>query len=448
MFKSLLLAAAFLQLAGCAVLDPNDVLTRRLGNAAPANGQPLDMRTREQAFDFVWNRVNDRYVDPQLRGVNWKAVGQQYRPLALAARHDDMFWDTLDRMTGELGDAHTRVMSSQQYTYYKNKQFYTLGLAVREMNGELVVVRVGKESPAAQAGIVAGAVLLEIDGKPATQWWQATTAASRKNSTERARQKSVLRVLNAGHPDAPSATLALRVQGLDGSAFATTLTRAIAQDKPSVSSKILPSGYGYLRLSAFDDRIKGDLVKQLSSLRSSPGIVIDLRGNGGGKQHIAQTLMNTLVEGKVAAGKTLTRTGKPLTMFMGMVDLNKPELTLQGVPDPYRGQVVLLVDEASASASELTAATLQGIGRAKVVGEVSCGCLLGYMGPTNVPGGGALVYSELDFETVDGRRIEGTGVIPDVRAALTRADLVAGRDPVLEAATALLTASRPVVASH
>ncbi len=438
MLKTLLLAAAFLQLAGCAALDPNDVWTRRYGHAAPANGQPLDAATRAQAFDFVWKRVRDGYVDPKLRGVDWTAVGEQYRPIALAAPGDDVFWHTLDRMTGELGDAHTRVMSARQYTYHKNKQAYTLGLRVRELNGELVVVAVGKDSPAARQGIVVGNILLEIDGKPALPWWQTTLAQTRKNSTERARQITVSRLLNSGSSDAPGQSVDLTLAGNDAKPFKTTVARTIVPLKPSVSSKILPSGYGYLNLSAFDLKLRDDIKVAMARIKSAPGIMIDLRGNGGGLLGIAASLMGGLVEGKVAAGKTLTRTGKPITAFLGLVDISKPELFITGQRDPYRGKVVVLLDDGSASASEMTAAILQGLGRAKVVGETSCGCLLGYLGLTNVPGGGAMAYSELDFEPPGGGRVEGKGVVPDVPVQLTRANLVAGKDAVVDAATALL----------
>lgn len=438
MLKYVLFAVTLLPLTGCAVLDPNDVYTRGFGNAAPANGAPLDAATREKAFDFVWKRVKDGYVDPTLRGVDWQAMGQHYRPLALAAPSDEVFWDTLDRLTGELGDAHTRVASPRQYAYQKNKQTFTLGLRARELDGELVVVSVRKDSPAAKQGIIPGNLLLDIDGAPALQWWQTTLSKVRKNSTPRARYATVQRVLNAGSPDAPSTNLALRVGRNDGTFFVTGLERTVVPVKPAATVMTLDSGYGYLGLSAFDRTLINEITSGIASLKTAPGIIIDLRGNGGGLMGVASLLMSKLVVGKISAGKSITRSGKPITAFMGLVDVSKPEFILSGSADAYRGQVVVLIDEASASASELTAATLQGLGRAKVVGETSCGCMLGYLGLTNVPGGGGLAYSELDYQPAGGGRIEGKGVIPDVQVTLTRANLLAGKDAALEAATALL----------
>ena len=101
-----------------------------------------------------------------------------------------------------------------------------------------------------------------------------------------------------------------------------------------------------------------------------------------------------------------------------------------------------MLDADSASASELSAGILQSIGRAKIVGQTSCGCLMAYFGYANVPGGGALAYSELDFRMPDGKRIEGVGVLPDSVVTFTREDLIKGRDPAIERALELLRQSR------
>jgi len=92
----------------------------------------------------------------------------------------------------------------------------------------------------------------------------------------------------------------------------------------------------------------------------------------------------------------------------------------------------------SASASELFAGTMQATGRAKVVGQASCGCLLGFLGYAHVPGGAELAYSEVGFELSNGKHIEGEGVIPDVPVPIQAADLQVNRDRALEEAQALL----------
>ncbi|MEO8385722.1 MAG: hypothetical protein ABI583_10805, partial [Betaproteobacteria bacterium] len=68
----------------------------------------------------------------------------------------------------------------------------------------------------------------------------------------------------------------------------------------------------------------------------------------------------------------------------------------------------------------------------------TCGCLLGYLGYAELPGGGQLAYSELGFITIKGKRIEGTGIVPDVEVSPAREDILYSRDRVLEAAEKFL----------
>jgi carboxyl-terminal processing protease len=96
------------------------------------------------------------------------------------------------------------------------------------------------------------------------------------------------------------------------------------------------------------------------------------------------------------------------------------------------------VNSQSASGSELFAGTMQATGRATIVGETSCGCLLGFLGYARVPGGAELAYSEVGFVLGNGKRIEGEGVVPDVPVPLALADLRVSRDRTLEVAQELV----------
>ena len=431
-----------LYLSGCAVLDPHDLVSRHLGNGPPPEGQTLDRSTREAAFDYVWQRINDHYVDPNLRGVNWQAAGQRYRPLAMASPSDEVFWKTLDDMTAELGDAHTRVMSSKHYAHYKKNQVLSLGVNLRELDGELIVAGVHFLSEAGLLGVRLGQKVLTVDGVPASQWWAGLRAKARKSSTERASMKTAVGIFNRGDPDLDHQNVALSLERADKTVLHVTLARAPLDVRAGVRAWKLTSGYGYLRLTGFDFGLKSAALAEMEKIKDTPGMVFDLRGNGGGALLLAQALAAQWLEGKVAAGRTITRDGKPIGLLFGLLGQQKLEFEIDGVPNPYRAPMVILVDSDSASASELLSATLQGMGRAKVVGETTCGCLLGFLGLANIPGGGALAYSEVDFAAFGGKRIEGVGVLPDLSVAPTRSDLISGHDVQLEAALALLDAMR------
>ena len=104
--RRLFACTILLAVTGCSVLDPHRVLTRS-GAATPVATTPVPMpddNWRAEAIDFVWTTVNERYFDPKLNGVDWRAVRTQYEPKMLAAKSDDEFWELLDKMTGDLKD--------------------------------------------------------------------------------------------------------------------------------------------------------------------------------------------------------------------------------------------------------------------------------------------------------------------------------------------------------
>jgi len=100
--------------------------------------------------------------------------------------------------------------------------------------------------------------------------------------------------------------------------------------------------------------------------------------------------------------------------------------------------VVILIDGGSASTSEIFAGGLQDVGRAIVVGERSMGAALPSI-ISKLPSGALFQYAMADFKTASGTLIEGRGVKPDVEVKLTRAALLKGRDPQLDAAIALIS---------
>src|SRR5450432_3279775 len=140
------LTPVFLLLAGCSIVDPYNMIGRQMGEATPLPTEfvpspalaTLRQEDRQRAFDFVWRTINERYYDAKLNGVDWGAVGERYRPLALGAADDEAFWDTLDRMTGELRDAHTRVDSPKRAAQRKNFESITLGFFFRLFDEMLV----------------------------------------------------------------------------------------------------------------------------------------------------------------------------------------------------------------------------------------------------------------------------------------------------------------------
>ncbi len=436
--------------AACSLLDPYDIVGRdaeawpTIPDAyVPHATRPLGREGRLRAFDFVWSTIERRYRDSSFNGVDWKAVGERYRPLALAAPDDAAFWDVLDRMTGELRDSHTRVESPREVALRMRGEAITLGFTMLPVAHELAVAVVDPKSDAWWAGVRPGMVVTAIDGKPAAQAYAQLLAASRQASTARARHFAAMRRLVMGRV---GTKVSFTFRRADGTRFGASLARRRIELARSEMHRVLPSGFGYLRFSEWSVGLTLRALHALDDLRDTPGLIIDLRGNPGGSVQMVNAMLERFFTKRTDLGTATTRNGKPVSMLFGTVEIIRLHREVDGDPNAYRGPVAILMDEGSASGSELFAGTMQAVGRAKVVGRPSCGCLMGFLGYASVPGGAQLAYSEVGFTLANGRHIEGQGVIPDLEVPLTLGDLQLFRDRPLEQAQALLereTAKRP-----
>jgi carboxyl-terminal processing protease len=437
------LAGAAAALSACALIDPLNMIGRQSEDATgmpstPVPPPPTTALTPEQrlrAFDFVWSTIDTRYHDPRFNGVDWRAVGERYRPLALAAPDDDAFWDVLDRMTGELHDAHTRVESPRRVALRKSDESVTLGFFFEPVEGELAIVSVNTESDAWWAGVRPGMTLVAIDGRSAREVYARLRADVRHDSTERAEHLQAVRKLVAG---AAGSKVAFTFQRADGTRFDAVLARRKLASHPSEVHRVLPSGYGYIRFSRWNLSLTGRALAALDELKDTPGLIVDLRNNPGGAVLAVNQMLSRFFTQRTELGRTTTRNGQPVSILLGTLQIIQLHREVDGDPNAYRAPVVILVNGQSASGSELFAGSMQAAGRAKVVGEPSCGCLLGFLGYARVPGGADLAYSEVGFVLSNGRKVEGEGVIPDVVVPPTLADLRYGRDRALEEAQALL----------
>jgi carboxyl-terminal processing protease len=430
--------------AGCSLLDPHNMIGRQMGEATgiptdpiPAAGKnPLDANARLRAFDFVWTTIDERYHDPAFNGVDWNAVGARYRPLALAAPTDDAFWMVLDRMTGELKDAHTRVESPARVELRQRDESITLGFGFIPLEGRLVVTSVHNESDAWWAGVRPGMALVAIAGEPAGPAYQKLLADTRYDSTDRSRHLRALRTLLTGRE---GSKMAFTFERADASRFDATLTRRRLSTRPASTHRVLPSGFGYLRLTQWTLGATARALEGLDALKDTPGLVFDLRGNPGGAVHAVNAVLARFFAQHVDLGRVTTRTGRPVSLLFGTVEIIKLKSELEGTKDAYTKPVVILLNAGSASGSELFAGEMQAANRAVVVGEPSCGCLLGFLGYTRIPGGGELAYSEVGFVLANGQKIEGRGVTPNHLVPLTVADLRVSRDRALETAQDVLS---------
>jgi carboxyl-terminal processing protease len=432
----------FLTLAGTGILPrtPAQSPPSAPSHTDSAKPQRLSLKARSEIFEKVWKEIRDHYYDPTFNGVNWEDIHARYRPLIEAAKSDQEFYSLMSRMTGELHDAHTRFNSPEQWKHYRKQQGVSSGISVDDVDGKAVVTAVRRDSSAAHAGVEPGMVILSIDGKPVEERIAEIERTKPPSSSERATRIFSYGRLFAGPPDSE---MHLALERADGSRFEVNLQRQIYSSAPDVVTDVLPSGYAYIRFDGFQPAITKEFRRALERFKNAPGIVIDLRRNSGGDLGVLLPIAGFFFDKKTLFAKDKTRSGKPLSEFAGVMRLPLELYVGKQGDQIYSGPVVILVDARSASSSEVFAAGMQDSHRAKIVGSQSCGCVLGIAKPRVMKGGGVLEMSEVLWFSPKGRKLEGTGILPDETVAPTLSDLQQKHDPAMETAEKLLRELTP-----
>lgn len=386
-------------------------------------------------FDDVWETIEERYYDPAIRGIDWNAQKTEFRPLAAEAKSTREFYALLRRMLARLGDAHTRVFSPEEKFDWWNPRFLSIGIAVREIDGMPVVVKVDKRSAPERAGLRVGDVIESVDGQSALdlihQRLLEQPTASLRAST---RSRAFASVLEGS----PETLVTVRWQGRDGTEKSGRFERHWQQRELGIRMRVARGKYAVVELDAFTKSIALEFFRLLKDeLKEVRGIVLDLRGNGGGDTEAMADVASAFLGEQIPLGqftdraglslKMVTRARSPLSVFM----TNRTPVPL-----------VILTSERTSSASEIFVSTMKAAHRATIIGTETCGCVLAIRARHALPDGGVLDVSELDFRTPEGNHLEGQPIKSDRLVQLERTDLYAGRDPGLEAALAQLSRSK------
>lgn len=353
---------------------------------------PQALRDKFALFWQVWDLVEHHFYDPD------------------AIDYQKMVYGAIQGMVGSLGDpytffstpAQTQVVRSQLQGGYEG-----IGAYIDQEDGWPVIQGpVSDDAPAARAGLRQGDIILEVDHV----------------STQGVPLEEVIARIKG--PAGTQVTLTI-LRG-DEPPFEVTLTRAHIE-VASVTSRMRPDGLGYIRLSVFGETTAEELDAALQKLMTERprGLILDLRGNGGGYLTAAQEVLGRFLDGGVAAYQA-SRDGSL-----------SPHEVLRGRVRVYDLPMVVLVNGGSASASEIVAGALQDRQRAVLIGEQTFGKGL-IQSNFDLPDGSSVRVTIARWLTPNGRQIHGQGLTPDLIVPLTPEDYEAGRDPQLDAAAAYL----------
>ena len=408
-------------------------LTRPTVHAdAPRAEYAATREGRLRVFDEVWEQVRLRYFDPEMRGVDWQEMRRELRPRAADARGEAELYALLRRMLGHLRDPHTRVYAPGEGDDWRVQRYVSAGVAVRELRGRFVVTDVERDSEASRAGLRAGDEVLRVEGQPAAAIVARALAEQGAEDSRSARLVAVSHLFDGPQGTSVNVTFARPGETRERQAF---LTRGQRTRLPSFEVRGAGRGVRVVRFNIFTPEVAAQFARAIQDeLKGARAVVIDLRDNGGGEADAMADLASTLLPSGLSLGRFTDRAGAVrLEPYTRAALLSSAESLRR-----FAGPLVLLTGARTPSAAEVFAASLRETNRAAVIGETTCGCVLGIRRRHPLPDGGLLDVSELDYHTAAGTRLEGTGLRPDVAVEPTREDLRRRRDPALERALEIL----------
>jgi carboxyl-terminal processing protease len=305
------------------------------------------------------------------------------------------------------GDPYTVYMDAKESEEFNKDLTGNIGGGIGAEIGvrasQPTIIRVLPGNPAEKAGVKAGDVILGVNDQSAVNW-----TADKAVSEIRGEAGTTVKVTVARSNETKE----------------FTITRQIVNN-PSVQSSV-QDGLGILTVSRFDQQT-GTLARQAAESfkrQNVRGVVLDLRGNGGGYLDAAQEVAGLWLDNKIVVSE---RVGDKVTE------------ELRSSSDPVLGDIptVILVNGSSASASEIVAGALQDYKKATLVGEKTFG-KGSVQKMLNLGGGATLKVTVARWFTPNGKNITKEGITPNQAVELTAADADVGKDTQLDAAKAKL----------
>lgn len=364
----------------------------------------------------------EQEVDMSLLWSVWRLLQQHYiEPTNL--QRQNLVFGAVRGLVGAVDDPYTTFMTPEE-----NRQFHEsldghlqgIGAELAVRNARIVIVSPLKGSPAERAGLLRDDIILEVDG------WSADGQSLNDVVTRIRGRKGTTVSLLIARPDV--------IEPVQLSIVRDDITI------PSVRSTVQQTQSGavaILEINQFGTETTIEVREALLKLTTTDlaGIIIDLRNNGGGYLNGAVDIASFFLgSGKVVSVER--RDGDPQRHYV------------DGRPILPTMPLIVLINEATASASEILAGALQDHDRATIMGAKSFG--KGTVQEViDLPGGASLRVTAARWLTPNGRDLGKEGVTPDHPVEQTRQDMEAGIDPQMDAAMRLLLSGKapPVAAT-
>ncbi|MBX9723737.1 MAG: S41 family peptidase [Candidatus Obscuribacterales bacterium] len=344
---------------------------------------------QQNVYHKVWELVGKNFYDPTFGDQDWSRWEHRYDG---KIKDDADEQKAIDSMLLSLGDRFTRYLNKtafEEETTAIAGRLFGIGVQIaQDRTGKLLVIAPLEGSPAAEAGLLPGDEISEIDGKP-------TMGEELPAASKRIR----------GAIDTQVTLTIVR----KGETKKITVTRGEVKLKSVQTVKMLNKDIGYIRLSTFMSNTAGHEVQDaLVTLTPARGIILDLRENPGGLVTNALEICSMFIPQGVVVS-TVDRNSKPVdSRVNGRLISNQP--------------LVVLIDQGTASAAEITSGALRDTGRAMLVGpKRSFGKGL-VQSVIRLEDGSGVNITIARYLTPNGTDINKKGIVPDYIVELEKAD--------------------------
>ncbi len=369
----------------------------------------------EQIFDEVWRRFRDYFYVETMHGYDWEAIREQYRPLVDDVAHRSDLNYVIGEMIAELNAGHAYIQGGEE-GLPDRPQVALLGARFEVENGRYRIAEIMDghnaepkyRSPLAEVGVNVseGDYLLAINGRPLNA------------------QTNPFSLLSGAADQLVELRVASRADGRDArtvivdplSSEDDLIYLAWVEENRRKVEEATDGRVGYLHIPDMGADGVYEWIKNFYGQMRKEGLVIDVRGNGGG--NVSQMIINRLT-------RELLFTG-----FARGIDV------AESYPDQmFIGPMAAILDEDSASDGDIFPAAFQKAGLGPLIGKRSWGGVIGITSHGALMDGGLVFVPQFGFADENGEwTIEGYGVDPDIEVENPPSAVIEGRDPQLERA--------------
>lgn len=333
----------------------------------------------QKLFDKTWKVVYKDYYDPELNHQNWSRWKSRYQG---KIKTDDDAKVAIDTMIASLNDPYTRFMSKKDFddlTTSITSKIYGIGVNIYSNAGKIEVFNVIPATPADFSGLKQGDLIVAVDGKETNGMNVSEVATLVRGPENSVVELTVLR---------------------DGKKLVKKIKRKEIKIK-NVKSSILDNHIGYIQIVSFmGGTTPNEFLEALENTKNTDSIIIDLRGNTGGLLDNAVFIANMFIDnGEIV--EIIYRNGY------------KKSINANSMPKLLDKPVVVLVNGASASASEILSGALKDYKKAKLVGKKTFGKGL-VQKVVPLPNKTGLNVTIARYLTPNGTDINKLGIKPDI----------------------------------